>query len=96
MNCLVVYVREGILFAKGLIFRKFLFVFSSDFPLFVIFPYQSMSSFLSTIFDVTSFNLYRFSQLSNLLRYLPLETLTCIIRTDLPIPAELINLVNSR
>ena len=37
----------------------------------------------------------RFSQSTHLLMFLSLETLTSIIRTGLPIPVELIDLVNS-
>ena len=59
------------------------------------FLYQSRSSSLGTVFDSTLPNLMRFSRSTHLLMFLCLETLTSIMRTGLPIPVELIDLLIS-
>ena len=63
----------------------------------LFFFYRSPSLSLCRVFDSISCNIdeMRFSRSTHLLMFLSLETLTSIIRTDLPILAELIDLVNS-
>ena len=93
MHGLAVYVKEGLPFARHLSLEN-----SADSHLcfqlallhsvsYFFFVYQSLSLSLCTVFDS--------SQSTHLLMFLSLETLTSIMRTGVPIPVELIDLVNS-
>ena len=60
------------------------------------FLYRSPSLSLCTVFDSIASNIdeMKFSRSTHMLMFLSLETLTSIIRTNLPILVELIDLVN--
>ena len=100
MHVLAVYLKEGLPFAQDLslensadsylCFRLALLHSVSYF----FFLYQSPASSFCMVFDYISSNM-RFSQSTHLLMFLPLETVTFIIRTGLPILVELIDLVIS-
>ena len=101
MHGLTVYVKERLPFARDLPLEN-----SADSNLcsqmallhslsYFFFVYWSLSSSLCTVFDSTLSNMMRFSRSTHLLMFLSLQTSTTIIKTDLPIPVELIYLVNS-
>ena len=98
MHGLVVYVRTS--FCKGTISQKicgFFLTFSTGFTSLCLTSFSPIDHLclyprFFILFHLTEM---RFSRSTHLLMCLPLETLTSILRTDLPIMVELIDLVNS-
>ena len=100
MHGLAVYVKEGLPFARDLSLENS----AGSYLCFrLVYFTQCLSSFSSIdhllqlcaqSFILFHLTLMRFSRSTHLLMFLSLETLTSIIRTGLPIPVELIDLVN--